>query len=130
MELPSWLNIICVDMGILTFGCTVHFNPWYVNFISGLRSCENQPPCIWLIVELCSLLWVKNCKWPHCKPFLWPTVFCWAVMLSFMAKPSAMVIFCGLCSWKNIYGEHEWHSDLKYNYCTAHANIVHSSKLR
>jgi hypothetical protein len=25
------------------FGCTMHFNPWYVNFISGLSSCENQP---------------------------------------------------------------------------------------
>ncbi len=24
-------------------GCAVRFNPWYVDFISGLSSCENQP---------------------------------------------------------------------------------------
>ncbi len=28
--LPRWLNIICMDMGIPTFGCAVRFNPWYV----------------------------------------------------------------------------------------------------
>jgi hypothetical protein len=42
MELPRCL-IICVDMGVPFFGCTVHVNP-LVHFISGLRSCENQPP--------------------------------------------------------------------------------------
>ncbi len=62
MELPRRLNIICMDMGITTFGFDVHFNPWYVNFISGLSSCENQPPSSRLIVELVVLLWVKNCK--------------------------------------------------------------------
>jgi hypothetical protein len=25
------------------FGCAVRFNPWYVDFISGPSSCENQP---------------------------------------------------------------------------------------
>ncbi len=25
------------------FVCAVHFNPWYVDFISGLSSCENEP---------------------------------------------------------------------------------------
>ncbi len=61
LDLPRWLNI-CVDMGIPTSGCTVRFNPWYKNFISGLRFCENQPPCSWLIVKLLSLLCVNNCK--------------------------------------------------------------------
>jgi hypothetical protein len=28
---------------------------WYKNFISGLRSCENQHPLGWLIVELLQL---------------------------------------------------------------------------
>jgi hypothetical protein len=51
-------------------------------------------------------------------------------MLFFMAKPSALVILYGSCSWKNIHGEHKWHSILKYNYCTACANIVHTSNLR
>jgi hypothetical protein len=27
-----------------------------------------------------------------------------------------LVILCGLCSWKNIHGEHRWHRILKYNY--------------
>ncbi len=58
MELPRWLNI-CVDVGIPSFGCALRFNPWYKNFISGLRSCENQPPCSWLIIKLRSLLWEK-----------------------------------------------------------------------
>ncbi len=65
MELPRQLNIICVNMGIRTFGCAVRFNHWYKNFTSGLHSCENQPPCSWLIVELLLLFWVKNCKWSH-----------------------------------------------------------------
>jgi hypothetical protein len=39
--------------------CTVRFNPWCVDFISGLSSCENQPCFGWLIVELFSLLQVK-----------------------------------------------------------------------
>jgi hypothetical protein len=30
--------------------CTVRFNPLYVDFISGLSSCENQPCFGWLIV--------------------------------------------------------------------------------
>jgi hypothetical protein len=33
-----------------------------------------------------------------------------------MAKPSAFVILCGLCSWMNIHGGHRWHRILKYNY--------------
>ncbi len=32
-----------------------------------------------------------------------------------MAKPLAFVILCGLCSWKNIYGGHEWFRILKHN---------------
>jgi hypothetical protein len=43
------------------------------------------------------------------NPFLWPTVLLWAVMFYFMAKPSALVILCETCSWKNILGGHEWH---------------------
>ncbi len=39
-----------------------------------------------------------------------------AGLLCFMAKPLAFVILCGLCSWKNIHGEHGWHRILKYNY--------------
>ncbi len=113
MELPRWPNIICLDMRVPTFGWAVHFNPWYVDFISGLRSCENKPPHSLLNVELLSLLWTKTCKWSHWKTFLWPTVFRWAVMLCFMAKPSALVILCGVCSWKNICGGHKWHSTLK-----------------
>jgi hypothetical protein len=60
---------LCGYGGVSTSGCTVRFNPWYKNFISGLCSCENQPLCSWLIVKLLSLLWVKNCKWSHWKPF-------------------------------------------------------------
>ncbi len=60
---------------------------------------------------------------------LWATVLCWAVMSFLIAKPSALVILFDLCSWKNIYGGHKWHSILKYNYCTACADIVHTSKL-
>ncbi len=40
-------------------GCAVRFNPWYVDFIAGLSSCENQPCFGWLIVELFLLLQVK-----------------------------------------------------------------------
>ncbi len=61
---------------------------------------------------------------------LWPTVFHYSVMLCFMAKPSALVILYGLCSWKNIHERHKWHTNLKYNHCTVHANIVHNSNLR
>jgi hypothetical protein len=118
-----------VDSGIPTFGCAVHINSWYVNLFSGQSSCENKPLSIWLIGKLLSLLWVKNCKFSHLKPFLWPTEFHWAVMFCFMAKPSALVVLCGLCSWTNIHGGHMWHSILKYNYCTAHANIVHKKSL-
>ncbi len=39
MELLRWLNI-CVDIGVPSFGCAVHFNPWYKNFMWGLCSCE------------------------------------------------------------------------------------------
>ncbi len=95
------------------YGCTVCFNFWYVNLITGLRSCGNQPPCSWLILKLLSLHWVKNYKWSHWKPFLWPIVFCWAIMFYFMAKPSALGILCGLCFWKNNHGVHKWHSILK-----------------
>ncbi len=35
MELPRWLNIICLDMVIPIFGYAVRLNPWYVDFISG-----------------------------------------------------------------------------------------------
>jgi hypothetical protein len=31
-------------------GCAVRFNPLYVDFISGLSPCENQPCFGWLIV--------------------------------------------------------------------------------
>ncbi len=41
------------------FGCALRFNPWYVDFISGPSSCENQTWLSWLIVELLSLLQVK-----------------------------------------------------------------------
>ncbi len=88
-------------------------NPWYENFMSGLRSCENQPPCSWLIVKLLPRLWVTNNKWSHWKPFLWPTVFRWVIMFYFMAKPSALVILCKLCLWTNILGGHKWHNILK-----------------
>jgi hypothetical protein len=37
----------------------VRFNPWCVDFISGLSSCENQPCFGWLIVEVLPLLQVK-----------------------------------------------------------------------
>ncbi len=112
MELPRCLNI-CMDMGISSSGCAVCFNPWYKNFISGLRSCENQPLNSWLIAKLLPCFWVKKYKWSPCKPFFWPTVFRWAIMFYFMAKPSALVILCGLCSWTNILGGHGWHNILK-----------------
>ncbi len=130
MELLRRRNIICMDMGILTFGCAVRFNPWHVNFISGLGSCENQPLTVWLIVDLLSLLWVvKNRKWSHWKALVCGLQYS-AGLLCFMAKPWALVIFCGLCSWKNIYGGHEQHSVLKYDCCITFAKIVHISKLR
>jgi hypothetical protein len=59
MELLRWLNIICTGMVIPLFGCAVCFNPWFVDFISGPSSCENQPWFSWLTVELLSLLQVK-----------------------------------------------------------------------
>jgi hypothetical protein len=129
LELPRWLNIVWVDMDIPTFGCTVLFNPWYDDFISGLSSCENQPPSSWWIVKLLSLLWVKNCKWSHWKPFVCGLQYS-TELSCFMAKPSALIILCGLCSWKNIHGGHGWQGILKYYYCTAYANIIHISKLR
>jgi hypothetical protein len=46
----------------------------------------------------------------------------------FMAKPSALVILCGFSG--RISMEDTWHSILKYNYCTVHADIVHPAKLR
>jgi hypothetical protein len=49
-----------MDMGVPNFGYAVRFHSWYKNFISGLRSCENQYQFSWLIVKLLSLLWVKN----------------------------------------------------------------------
>ena len=48
-----------MDMVIPFFDCNVHFNPQYVDFISGPSSCENQLPSNWLIVKLSSLLQVK-----------------------------------------------------------------------
>jgi hypothetical protein len=92
------------QMGILTFGYAVRFNLWYENFISGLGSCENWPLCSWLIVELLSLLWVKNYRWSHWKPFLWPTVFHWAVMFYGQAFSFGNIMW--QCSWKNIHGGH------------------------
>ncbi len=80
-----WLNIICMDMDIPTFGCAV-FNPWYVGFISGLSSCEYEPLSSWLIVELFSLLWVKNCKWSYWKPFVCSLQYC-AGLLCFVSWP-------------------------------------------
>jgi hypothetical protein len=108
-----WLNIICVDMVIPIFGCAVRFNPWYVDFISGPSSCDNQPWFKWLIVKLCQsfrqrLVLLKTFR-------LWPTVFCWAVLFYGQAF-SFLVILCRLCSWRNIHGEHGWHRILKYNY--------------
>ncbi len=52
MELPRWLSIISADMVIPIFGRTVRFNPWYVNFISGSSSCENQ----WINLDLAGWL--------------------------------------------------------------------------
>ncbi len=110
--LPRCLNI-CVDMGIPTSGCTVRFNPWDKNFVSGLRSSENQLQYSWLIVKLIPCLWVKKYKWSPWKSFLWPTAFWWAIMFYFMAKPSALIILCVSFSWMNILGGHGWHNILK-----------------
>jgi hypothetical protein len=122
MELPRWLNISCMGMGIPTFGCVMPFNPWYVDFISGPSSCGNQPPSVgWLLSSFRSFGW----RMVSLESFwLWPTVFHWAVMFHGQA------LLCGLCSWKNIHRRHGWHSILKYNCCTACANIVHTLKLR
>ncbi len=68
MELLRCFNI-CMDMGVPSSGCTVCFNPWYNNFISGLPSCENQPPYSLLIVQLLPHLWVKYYKWFLGNPF-------------------------------------------------------------
>ncbi len=96
------------------FGCAVCFNPWYVDFISGSSSCdcENQLWFSWLTVELLSPF-----RWRlvSLKPFVCGLQYS-AGLLCFMAKPLAFVILCGLCSWKNIHGEHGWHRILKYNY--------------
>ncbi len=126
MELPRWLNIICVDMGLPTFGCTLHFNPWHVDFILGLNSGENQPFLVgWLSNSFYSFGWRLVSLETFC---LWPTVFCWATAVS---HGQALVILYGLCSWKNsIHEGHGWHSILMYNCCTACANIVHTLKLR
>jgi hypothetical protein len=83
------------------FGCTVCFNPWYVDFISGLSSCENQPCFGWLIIKLFSLLQVKI---GLIKTFcLWPTVFCWAVMLhgqAFSFSNTVWVMFLEEYLWR------------------------------
>ncbi len=105
MELQRWLKIICMDMGIPTFGCPVRFNPWYVDFISGLSSCENQPPCSWLIVELLALLWAKNCKWSYWKSFVCGLKYS-AGLLCYVSWPSLQLwYYCVGCvperiSWK------------------------------
>jgi hypothetical protein len=95
------------------FGCTVCFNPWYVDFISGLSSCENQPYFGWLIVELFSLLQVKI---GLIRNLLFVAYSILLGCYVFMAKPLAFVILWGSFSWKNIHGEHGWHRILKYNY--------------
>jgi hypothetical protein len=41
---------LCGYGHLISFGCAVRFNPWYVDFISSLSSCENQPCFGWLIV--------------------------------------------------------------------------------
>ncbi len=101
MESLRWLSIICADMVIPFFGCTVRFNPWCVDFISGLSSCENQPCFGWLIVKLFSLLQVKI---GLIKTFcLWPAVFCWAVMIygqAFSFCNTVWVVFLEEYPWR------------------------------
>ncbi len=126
LELLRWLNFICLDIGILTFGCAVRFNPWYVDFISGPSSYD-QPLSSWLIFEHVPLLWVKIGLIRNLLFVAYSILLgCYVI---FHGKPSTLVILCGLCSWKNIQGVHGWHSILKYKCCTACANIVHTSKL-
>jgi hypothetical protein len=56
---PKVTQHICMEMVIPIIGCTVCFNPCYVDFISGPSSCKNRPLLSWQIVKLFSLLCVK-----------------------------------------------------------------------
>ncbi len=112
LESPRWLSIICTDMVIPIFFCAVRFNPWYVDFISGPSSCENQP---WFSCWLSSSFHSFRRRLVSLKPFFCGLQYS-AGLLWFMAKPSALVILCGLCSWKNIHGGHGRHIILKYNH--------------
>ncbi len=78
MELLRCL-IICMNMGVPFLVALCASALWYKNFISGLRSCENQPPWSWLIVELLPVFGWRNISGLFGNPFLWPTVFCWTV---------------------------------------------------
>ncbi len=94
-------------------GIAVRFNLWYVDFISGLSCCKNQP-----LIQLADyqvLFTPSGEDETHQKPFVCGLQYS-AGLLCFMAMPLAFVILCGSCSWKNIHGEHRWHRILKYNY--------------
>ncbi len=102
-------HIACVDMVIPTFGCAVHFNPWYVDFISGQSSCEKQPLSKWLIVELFPLLWVKiglirNLLFVVYSILLgcyvsWPSLQLWSYCVGHVPGRISMEDMGGIASW-------------------------------
>jgi hypothetical protein len=97
----------------------MHFNAWYVDFISGLSFVRINLCCGWLIVYLFSLLQVKIGLIGNLLFVAYSILLgCYA-----LAEPSAFVILCGLFSWKNIHGEHGWHRILKYIYAL-HVKIL------
>jgi hypothetical protein len=82
---------------------------WYKNFISGLCSCENQPPWSWLTVEILPVFGWRNISGLFGNPFFVAYIIPLGCQSYFMAKLSALVILCELCSWMNILGGHEGH---------------------
>ncbi len=86
------------------FGCTVRFNPWYVDFISGLSSCENQPCFGWLIVKL---FYFFRWRLVSLKPFVCGLQYS-AGLLCFIAKPLA---FCNTV-WVVFLEEYPWRAQV------------------
>ncbi len=118
IELPRYL-IICVDMGIPFFSCAVGFNPlvalwasilWYKNYISGLRSCANQPPWSWLIVKLLPIFGWRNISG------LFGTLFCGPQYSAGLLELfHGQAVSFGNTLWVMFLGEYPWRSQVALN---------------
>jgi hypothetical protein len=109
MELPRCL-IICVDLAFLSLVALCTSTLWHTNFISGLCSCENQPPWSWLIVELLPVFGWRNISGLFGNPFLWPTVFRWAVRV--VSWPSHQF---GNTVWVMFLDKYPWRTQVALN---------------